>query len=164
MSAHSVVLPSVPPVAAVLAPAKESFASNLKEYVAALLSLAIIAVTVCFLFRVFSSTGTPEDQKRQSAVLHAALALAGTVTGYYFGRVPAERAAANAQQSASNTQQALVTTASVAQQATAAEQRIRAQVGDLRRTLTSPIGGGAEGADVTAYRAQIIKHVERILD
>lgn len=158
---------SADPVAAAVAPAvtpAKTERSELKDYVAAALSVAIVGLMLYFLFIMFGGTGADKEVwERQSAILQVAVGLAGTVTGYYFGRIPAERAAATAQQSATSAQQSLVSTAAVAHQATTNENRIRSQVGELRRQVSIPLGGGAEGGDVLAFRAQMSRQLDQIL-
>jgi len=55
-----------------------------------------------------ASAAATEVAKRHSSILQAAIGLAGVVTGYYFGRIPAEKGAQAAQQAASTAQTALV--------------------------------------------------------
>lgn len=147
-------------------PSGDSQGSNhWKEFVAALLALAIVGVTVIFMLKMFGAPADVSDAlwQHQSAMLQAALGLAGTVTGYYYGRIPAERAAANAQQAANNAQQNLAGATAVAQQAQSSEQRIRDRVNDLRRQIsTTPLGGGAAGVD-TALRMQLTDRLDDIL-
>ena len=69
--------------------------------------------------------------QHQSAILQTAVGLAGTVPGYYFGRIPAERAAATAQHAANAARWSLVSTSALGQQAMTNENRIRSQVSDL---------------------------------
>lgn len=71
--------------------------SDLKEWVAALIAAAIIGFTIFGLLQVFNSTSNATEN--QKYVLGIAVALAGTVTGYYFGRVPAEKRAETAERS-----------------------------------------------------------------
>jgi hypothetical protein len=148
------------------APSDNSPGGNLwKEVIAALLAFAIVGVTVIFLMKMFWAPADVSDAlwQHQSAMLQAALGLAGTVTGYYYGRIPAERAAANAHQAANNAQQNLAGTTAVAHQAQTSEQRIRDRVNDLRRQIsTTPLGGGEAGVDA-ALRTQFMDRLDDIL-
>jgi hypothetical protein len=71
--------------------------NDLKELVAALIAASIIAFTIYWLFEIFNSPNNATEN--QKYVLGIAVALAGTVTGYYFGRVPAEKRAETAERS-----------------------------------------------------------------
>ena len=136
-----------------------------KEAVASILSIVIVAVTLNFLWRMFAAPGDVSEAvwQHQSAILQVAISLAGTVTGYYFGRIPAERAANSAQQAANSAQQNLASTTAVAQQAQTSEQRIRDRVNDLRRQISStPLGGGAGGVD-PAFRTHVMDRLDDIL-
>jgi hypothetical protein len=81
---------------------------------------------------------------RQKDLLLYALALLGTVTGYYLGRVPAELRAQQAQQTATasqhqlaNTQVQLGTATTAATQAAADLTRATTTLGSVRATLAS---------------------------
>lgn len=116
--------------------------SELKEWVAAILSFAIVGLTLYVLFTMFDAPDMAKEQwERKSAMMQIAVSFTGAVIGYYFGRLPAEKAAAAAQQNAN--------------QATANEGRIRAKVAEVRRQISTmtPIGGGAETAE--AYRTRV---------
>ncbi|MBM0103248.1 hypothetical protein JM946_00765 [Steroidobacter sp. S1-65] len=120
---------------------------GLKEYVAAVLSIAIVGFTLYFMWGMFGRVHDDAIKEgkwnQQSAILQLAVALAGTVTGYYFGRIPAERAATASQQAAA-------TSNALARQAAAKEARIRDQVRDLR--LQIPSANGKESLDANALR------------
>ncbi len=137
----------------------------LKEYVAAVLSIVIVSFTMYFMFKMFEAPDNVGQAlwQHQSAILQVAVGLAGTVTGYYFGRIPAERVASTAQQAANAAQQSLANATVLAQQATANEHRIRTQVNDLRRQLSTPLGGGAAGAEVKDLIANVEHRLDQIL-
>ena len=142
-----------PPSPPVPAPAAQS--DGLKEYIAAALSIAIVGFTLYFMWGMFDGAQEISEGKwkQQSAILQLAVALAGTVTGYYFGRIPAERAATASQQAAASSN-------ALAQQAAAKEARIRDQVSDLRRQVLSSTG--AETLDGNAMRKMEVR-LEEIL-
>jgi hypothetical protein len=156
---------AAPPISAPVVPPPSTVTpqppSELKEYVAALLSIAIVAVTLVLLWRLFKAG---DSWEQQSSIVQLVVGFTGTVTGYYFGRIPAERAATNAQQAANTANQSLLSTAAVAQQTAANEQRIRSQVAEVRRQLSTPLGGGAESTDVTAYRVHVSQILNRIVE
>ena len=89
--------------------ADEKQASLGREIVAGLISIAILGVTVYMLIRTFgygaqafgdestvAGHAMKDAYERQKDMLLYCLSLLGTVTGYYLGRVPAERAATRA--------------------------------------------------------------------
>jgi len=154
----------------VLAPVPGSVAAapggnGLKEWVAAFMSIMIVGATFYFMLKMFQQPGTVDGTlwQHQSAILQIAIGLAGTVTGYYFGRIPAERAAANAQQAANSAQQGLVQATGIAQQATASTVRIRTQVGALRTQLSTPLGGGSTEQDTEGQRQYVAGRLDDIL-
>jgi hypothetical protein len=65
----------------------------LRETVTALIALAIAFVALRLLWDVHGvlKMGKPDNYEQHKELLLLALGLLGTVTGYYFGRVPAER-------------------------------------------------------------------------
>src|SRR5262249_27030232 len=65
---------------------------GLREIVTAVISVAIVALSLFLLWDVYCAAKVKaETFDRQKDLLSLSLALLGTVTGYYFGRVPAER-------------------------------------------------------------------------
>lgn len=139
----------------------------LKEVVAAALSVVIVGFTMYFMWKMFEAPDNigANIWQHQSAILQVAVGFAGTITGYYFGRIPAERAAASAQQAATSAQQSLVNTSAAAQQAATNENRIRTQVSDLRKQMSTntPLGGGAASLDAAAFRTQVAERLDQIL-
>ena len=91
-----------------------------REGLAGIISLVILAVTAIMLYGAFTyARDTPattdtallqmrkEAYEQQKDIMLYALALLGTVTGYYLGRVPAELHAQQAQKSANSANQQL---------------------------------------------------------
>ncbi len=73
----------------------------IKELVTAVLGLTIVIFTVTMANRTFGLVGrTDTDLTAAKDLLLLMLGLAGVVVGYYFGRVPADARAAQAQQQA----------------------------------------------------------------
>ena len=75
----------------------------LKELVAATIGLAIVGSTLYMAFDVFGSASDADKNlkfDRTKEILALLLGLAGTVVGYYFGRIPGERLAKVSQQDA----------------------------------------------------------------
>jgi type II secretory pathway component PulM len=106
-----------------LAPGPRSvdWRSGLRELVAGALAASVAGVTLFMLVRVFRSAGeplSPEAYARQKDLMLYGLALLGTVMGYYFGRIPAERRAEHAEAAAEEARaQAAETAAAVAREA-----------------------------------------------
>ena len=130
----------------------------LKEYITAALSIAIVGFTLYVMWQMFGGGSEIAEGKwkQQSTILQLAIALAGTVTGYYYGRIPAERAASAAQQSAAKSN-------ALAEMAAANESRIRNQVADLRRQVATPTGA-AIATDASTVRRQVEERLDDILN
>jgi len=106
-----------------MADEKTGVMQAMRETITALIGLTVLTITVWMLVDTFQ-TGrqpfSPKDKDEQSAriegynrqkdVMLYALTLFGTVMGYYFGRVPAELRAQNAQQAADTAQSNLSST------------------------------------------------------
>jgi hypothetical protein len=150
--------------------------SWMKEIVTSLLAVSIAAVALILLMLTFidaGKTGSSADLfGREKDVLQFVLPFLGTVLGYYFGRVPAERRAESAEQSASGAQQHAEslqqsTVRAEAERATAQQQAqqlsadTRATLGRMRAALTgtprATLGGGQPGAtaDVQGALAEL---------
>src|SRR4051812_9627181 len=83
---------------------------GLKEIIAAVLALGIAAVALVLLVATFVAAGKTGPQAidvfgRKKDVLQFVLPILGAVIGYYFGRVPAERRAEQAEQMATGAQE-----------------------------------------------------------
>lgn len=126
-----------------------------KEIVTALLSFAIFALTGYMLVTLFlHGGGTDAEYQRSSGLLNVVIGFAGSVAGYYFGRVPAENRAAAAEANAKQSQDA-------AAHATADTAKVRGLVANLKASITGgpPSGGG----DAAAAHAEIVAALDRIL-
>jgi hypothetical protein len=69
----------------------------LKEIVTALMGLVVLGATVYYVGYVFSYVSDETKMSNAKDVLMLLLGLAGVVFGYYFGRVPADARATQAQ-------------------------------------------------------------------
>ena len=100
--------PAVPP---------GSYMQWFRESMAAIISLVVLALAAAMMYGTFSSashplTGVSDESnqrayERQKDIMLYALALLGTVTGYYLGRIPAELHAQSAQRAANTAQNQL---------------------------------------------------------
>lgn len=106
-------------------PAKQSnhVLQWLREGLAGIISLVVLAITAMMMYGTYNyARETPanaeanfvasrkESYQEQKDIMLYALALLGTVTGYYLGRVPAELHAQQAERSANTAQNHLQTT------------------------------------------------------
>lgn len=76
----------------------EQSVALLKEVVSAALGLAIIGFTLYMAAAAFSFVGNSQSMSDARVLLTLMLGLSGVVLGYYFGRVPADMRAAQAQE------------------------------------------------------------------
>ncbi len=90
-----------PDAVATPAPPATGWTAGLREIMTSAIAVVILAVTTVMLWKVFQAGGVkavdPEAFNRQKDIMHYGLTLLGTVLGYYFGRVPAERRAEQAE-------------------------------------------------------------------
>jgi len=149
----------------------------IKEIVSALIVSLVALLTLYLIYTTyFFSNADANTYQRASQILQVMIALMGTVTGYYFGRIPAEAHAAGMQQvataaqhSAENAQSQLATTAehaatsaSAASNAIEDKNRVVNQVHTLRdRLATSPLGSGTQPPAEIDFA---IKELDRIIE
>jgi hypothetical protein len=69
-------------------------ADRWKEATSSAIALAIVTISLALLWRTFSVAAPTEGQQH---IVLTLVSLLGTVTGYYFGRVPAELRAQSAE-------------------------------------------------------------------
>lgn len=110
---------------------------NFKEIVTAAIALAIVATLIGLLWWGFDKGEKLEDN--QKYIIGIVLSLAGTVTGYYFGRVPAEKRAETAEKAEN-----------VAKDGKA---KADAQVADTKQTLGNVLSGTPESQVLKAQAA-----------
>ena len=121
---------------------------SLREWMAMLISLVILVLSATTMWYTFVTAGRMNDvptadsvaaerinkaqvdaYNRQKDIMLYALALFGTVTGYYLGRVPAEANAKRAEQAADTAQKQLTRTQDRLSDASASASVASAQVG-----------------------------------
>ena len=109
------------------APTLRSWPPDLKEITTTVIALVIVGITIWMFYHCFPSAGDFHPAKDQPSfdtdaytrakdILGFALGLFGTVTGYYFGRVPAEKQADAARHSADVAKQGQATAEKQTQQ------------------------------------------------
>jgi hypothetical protein len=107
---------------------------DLKEITSTTVALSIVGVTLFAFWYAF--THTVSDVQKD--LLGPAMSLLGTVTGYYFGRVPSEKRAESAES----------TSAQVHQAAERTRQQARMAIDDAVDTIQSSGSGDARGVGV----------------
>lgn len=142
---------------------------QLREWMATVISLVIVALAAFTMYFTFRSAGevpvpkagAPFDAKeyadavklqndafsRQKDIMLYALALFGTVTGYYLGRVPAEANARRAERTADTAQQQLTKTQDKLVDASAGASTASAEVArvsDEKRKVSSALVDSAK--------------------
>jgi len=164
-----------------------------REIVTAIISITILSVTVWMMVNTYQSgrqkmVSDKSDKEQNAADVKAmtdafgrekdlllyALALLGTVTGYYLGRVPAELRAQQAQQTANTTQtqlastQAQLGTATItATQAAAKLTQATAALGTVRSKLalaSAPVRGALAAHAMTSPEQQAIVDAENEIE
>jgi hypothetical protein len=70
----------------------------LKEVVSAVLGLLVVGITVYLALQTFLFVGNQTKMSDARDLLTLMLGISGVVLGYYFGRIPADAAVAQAQQ------------------------------------------------------------------
>jgi hypothetical protein len=108
-----------------------------KELMTSLLALSIAGVTLGLLVAAFASAGATGSSavdafNRKKDVLLLALPVLGTILGYYFGRVPAERRAEQAEQTATGAQEQVVATQNARAKAEAGQAAAEQQTAQIR--------------------------------
>jgi hypothetical protein len=128
----------------------------LKEVVTAALGLLIVGFTLVMAYQVFTYVG--DDQRISDAkdVLLLVMGLAGVVIGYYFGRVPADARAAQAQG------QAEAANAHVAKLG-AATQATSDQVDQILADIVQPSPTG-RGAGNGGAGEQVVDRLKQVRD
>ncbi|MFC5550972.1 hypothetical protein [Massilia aerilata] len=149
---------SIAPLAESTATSHHVWATAARECIAAVLSLLIVGFTLYFMWAMFSAPDdvAPMRWQHQSSVLQTALGLTGAVIGYYFARIPAERAVSVAQQKEA-------AAISSAEQAAESKGRIVGSVQEMHDDYASPHGGGDDHVDGDAMRADIAQRLAQIL-
>jgi hypothetical protein len=129
------------------APAQQcSFVQPLHEAMAAIIGLAVLIVAIWMLCNTFEAAGCAmvgangsvdtakvDAFNRLKDIMLYGVTLLGTVLGYYFGRVPAELRAQQAQQNAAQAQSQLTVAQDAALQSGAAVARLAAEKESLQR-------------------------------
>jgi hypothetical protein len=127
-----------------------------KEIVTALLGILVVVATIIIAANALGYVGKEQQMSDAKDVLLLMLGLAGVVVGYYFGRVPADARASEAQQ------QANAATSQAEQVSTQAE-IVAAQVDDVIDRV-APAAAAARGAGASAVDPAVVADLKRLRD
>lgn len=123
-------------------------------------SAGIRSYTLYLAWSTFSYVGKQQEMTDAKDVLMLLLGLAGVVVGYYFGRVPADARATQAQEQANA---ATAQTEQVTAQAQATADRVEQVMDSIPRAAAAARGGGAPPTDAVALDLQRIRDELRAL-
>jgi hypothetical protein len=127
-----------------------------KEVITALLGLAVVGYTLILAGNTLALVGQPQKLSDAKDILTLVLGLAGVVVGYYFGRVPADARASQAQQQANEA-------TAQAEQVSAQAQVVADEVDDVMdRVARSSVT--ARGAGAPALDPALAADLHRIRD
>ncbi|MGZ8978790.1 MAG: hypothetical protein ACXW22_15310 [Allosphingosinicella sp.] len=118
-----------------------------KEVVTAALGLFIVSFTLAMAYKVFTYVGENEKISDAKDVLMLVLGLSGVVIGYYFGRVPADARAAQAQGQA---EAANVRVEKLGAAAQATSDQVDQILADIAQPSAAARGAGGEVSDQLA--------------
>jgi hypothetical protein len=135
----------------------EQILQAVKEGVTALLGIILVGYTLNLASRVFTYVGDPDKLSDAKDVLMLMLGLAGVVIGYYFGRVPADARATQAQEQA-------YTATAQAEQVRAKAQPAADQVNQFLARLATPAGAEAREALAPAGIEDVVKEMTSFRD
>jgi hypothetical protein len=127
-----------------------------KEVVTAILGVMVVGYTLYLAWNTFAYVGQQQKMTDAKDVLLLMLGLAGVVVGYYFGRVPADARAAQAQE------QANAATAQT-EQVNAQAQAMANQVEQVMDKIT-PAAAAARGAGAQPLDTLIAPDLQRLRD
>jgi hypothetical protein len=128
-----------------------------KEVVTALLGLLLVGYTLILANNTYAFVGDNQKMSDAKDVLLIMQGLAGVVIGYYFGRVPADARATQAQQQA-------YTATAQAEQVSAQAQQAADTVERIMARAAAPGDGAARSADDGAVPADVTAELQRVRD
>lgn len=127
-----------------------------KEAVTAVLGILVLICTVILAIRTFSYVGDSTKLTDAKDILQILLGIAGVVVGYYFGRVPADARATQAQEQAND---ATAQTEQIGAQAQAAADKLD----DLGGKIT-PVTPAARAAGARSIDTSVAADLRKIRD
>ena len=127
-----------------------------KELVTAILGVLILVCTLILAGLTFLYVGEPTKITNAKDILQVLLGVAGVVVGYYFGRVPADARAAQAQDQAN-------AASAQTEQVSAQAQVVANQVEQVMDKI-APAAGAARGVVAEPIDTAIAADLQRIRD
>jgi hypothetical protein len=128
-----------------------------KEVVTALLGLMLVGYTLILANNTYAFVGDNQRMSDAKDVLLIMQGLAGVVIGYYFGRVPADARATQAQQQAD-------TATAQAEQVNAQARQAADTVERIMARAAASGDGAARGTDAGAVPADVATELQRVRD
>jgi hypothetical protein len=136
----------------------EQMIQAFKEIVTAILAIALVGFTLSMAQQILQFIGEPNKISDAKDILLLMLGLAGVSIGYYFGRIPADARATQAQEQAASATAKTEQVSAKAQQVAEETRRL------TRRLVMGGVGGtrntGGAGEDLTKE----IEHLQDALD
>jgi hypothetical protein len=117
---------------------------SFKEYVTAIFGILILASTLYLAVLTFGYVGEPTKITDAKDILQALLGVAGVVLGYYFGRVPADARATQAQEQANT---ATAQTEQISAQTQAMADKVEQVMDNITPEKAASRGAGAQPLD-----------------
>jgi hypothetical protein len=117
----------------------------LRECIQLAISLPIVVLALVFLWHTFFAVKSGTNYAELKEVLALALGLMGTVMGYYFGRVPAERHADTARDFAS----------AAHERELKVRQRVHAGLADIQEKHSRGVGTDAVNDAINLLRSSL---------
>jgi hypothetical protein len=134
----------------------EQIMQGFKEIVTAILGVLILVCTLILAGLTFRYVGEPAKITAAKDILQVLLGVAGVVVGYYFGRVPADARATQAQEQANaataQTEQVNAQAQAAADQVEQVMDKIAPAAGADRSIIAEPINTGITAADLQRIR------------
>lgn len=127
-----------------------------KEGITALLGLVVVGYTLILAGQTLSLVGQPAELSQSKDILLLVLGLAGVVVGYYFGRVPADARASQAQQQANDA-------TAQTEQVNAQAQAIADEVDEVMDRMARP-AVSARAAEASTADPALAEDLHRIRD
>jgi hypothetical protein len=126
-----------------------------KEGVTAVIGVILVGFTIHLARKAFGYVGDQAKISDAKDILMLMLGLAGVVVGYYFGRVPADARAAQAQEQAN-------TATAQAEQVSAQAQSAADQVDNVLARLVNPEGATTPGIAAVPGTEDVVKDIKNI--
>jgi hypothetical protein len=135
----------------------EKIIQGFKELVTAVMGLVILIYTIVLAVKVFDYVGDQQKISDAKDILLLMLGITGIVIGYYFGRVPADARATQAQEQANN---ATAQSEQVSTQSKLAEN----QIDEIVARMTASSEAGSREIAAVAGTENVLDDLKRVRD